>query len=86
MNEKLNVLRASTIIGFIALGIHIVLCLAGTSSSFFAARVITIAITLTACAIKCGAEIISNEEFRGSFLFMIICLLDIIVIVMRPPV
>lgn len=85
MYEKLNTLRANcSITAFVSLGIHIVLYLAGGSSSFFAIKVITVAIALTACSIKCGAEVISDEEPRESILFMVICLVDIIVNVMRP--
>ena len=77
MNEKLNNLRSGcNIAGIVALLIYIVLTIAG--NVFLVVRVITATIALTAYAVKCGAEIASDEKFGNSIFLMCICVFDII--------
>lgn len=79
MNEKLSNLRtACSIAGIVALLIYIVLTIAGSGNVFLAVRVITATIALIAYAIKCGAEIVSDEKFGNSIFLMSICVLDIV--------
>lgn len=79
MNEKVNTLRNScNIAGIVALLIYIVLSIAGSGSVFLVVRVITATIALTAYAIKCGAEVASDEAFGNSIFLMVFCILDIV--------
>ena len=79
MNEKLNNLWSGcSIAGIVALLIYIVLTIAGSGNVFLVVRVITATIALTAYAVKCGAEIVSDEKFGNSIFLMCICVLDII--------
>lgn len=79
MYEKLNTLRTTcSIAGIVALLIYVVLPIAGSGNVFLAVRVFTATIALTAYAIKCGAEIVSDEKFGISIFLMTICVFDIV--------
>ena len=82
LNEKVFVLYQQnvheSIAGIVALLIYIVLTIAGSGNVFLVVRVITATIALTAYAVKCGAEIVSDEKFGNSIFLMCICVLDII--------
>jgi len=73
MSEKLRTLRYNCeIISIVAIVICLVLTVAG-GNIFPEVQVIAATIALTACAIKFGVEIASNEKFGSSIFGIFTC-------------
>lgn len=82
MQKRLNILRLfCNNLGVITLFIYTLLFLIGTMNRFLMTRAILATTALILYSIKCGAEIVNNDDeyIKSSIILVVVCLFNIIV-------